>query len=247
IREQISRNACDVMVDERAEAELQLAAQQQRQQEEEAKLSDFWDQVYDEVRKATVPSDLKPLVPPTRVKKAIHYEDEVREDVGEPKYRIGSDAPILIAKAVEFFVREMTLLAAVHMENRKILQRSDVSTAISNTDTYDFLFDIVPQDDKKVHEPRTIGGSIQQLLEQQISSLQQAASAAQGRTMTGQATAEDQASQMEAMLQQQQLAVAALAQHPEMASQMQMLWQQQALLMEGGQVDPQQQALLTLM
>jgi nuclear transcription factor Y, gamma len=64
---------------------------------------------------------------------------------------ISAETPALFAKACELFILELTLRAWENTEEskRKTLQRSDISAAISKTDMYDFLIDIVPREDNK--------------------------------------------------------------------------------------------------
>ena len=64
---------------------------------------------------------------------------------------IGSEAPILFAKACEIFVLELTLRSWIHTEEnkRRTLQKSDIAIAISKSDMFDFLIDIVPRDEYK--------------------------------------------------------------------------------------------------
>jgi len=59
---------------------------------------------------------------------------------------ISAEAPVLFAKACEFFILEMTLRAwnAAEEHKRRTLQRSDIATAISRTEVWDFLLDTVP-------------------------------------------------------------------------------------------------------
>lgn len=59
---------------------------------------------------------------------------------------ISAEAPVLFAKACEFFILEMTLRAwnAAEEHKRRTLQRSDIATAISRTVVWDFLLDTVP-------------------------------------------------------------------------------------------------------
>ena len=68
---------------------------------------------------------------------------------------ISAEAPILFAKAAEFFIREITLRAWIHTERnkRRTLQRSDITLAVADgdTDQFDFLIDIVPRDEIKTH------------------------------------------------------------------------------------------------
>lgn len=64
---------------------------------------------------------------------------------------ISAEAPILFAKACEIFILELTLRAWMHTEEnkRRTLQRNDIAMAITKTDVFDFLIDIVPRDDIK--------------------------------------------------------------------------------------------------
>lgn len=59
---------------------------------------------------------------------------------------ISAEAPVLFAKACEFFIQEMTLRAwnAAEEHKRRTLQRGDIATAISRTEVWDFLLDTVP-------------------------------------------------------------------------------------------------------
>lgn len=59
---------------------------------------------------------------------------------------ISAEAPVLFAKACEFFILEMTLRAwnAAEEHKRRTLQRSDIATAITRTEVWDFLLDTVP-------------------------------------------------------------------------------------------------------
>ena len=60
---------------------------------------------------------------------------------------IAGETPILFSKACELFIIELAYRAWVHTidNNRRTLQRSDISNAISKTDFYDFLIDIVEE------------------------------------------------------------------------------------------------------
>ncbi len=61
-------------------------------------------------------------------------------------------APIVFAKACEIFVLELTLRAWMHTDEckRRTLQRNDVAVAISRSDIFDFLIDIVPREEAKM-------------------------------------------------------------------------------------------------
>lgn len=58
----------------------------------------------------------------------------------------------MFAKACEIFILELTLRAWMHTDEckRRTLQRNDVAVAISRSDTFDFLIDIVPREEAKL-------------------------------------------------------------------------------------------------
>lgn len=62
---------------------------------------------------------------------------------------ISAEAPILFAKACEMFIVEMTHKAYYYAKknSRKTLQRNDIASAITDTEIYDFLLDIMPKDE----------------------------------------------------------------------------------------------------
>jgi histone H3/H4 len=59
---------------------------------------------------------------------------------------ISAEAPVLFAKACEFFILEMTKRAwnVAQEQHRRTLQRSDIAVAIARTHIWDFLLDTVP-------------------------------------------------------------------------------------------------------
>ncbi|KAJ3067516.1 Nuclear transcription factor Y subunit C-4 [Podochytrium sp. JEL0797] len=82
-------------------------------------------------------------LPLARIKKVMKLDEDAATMM------ISSEVPILFAKACEFFILELTLRSWVHTEDnkRRTLQKSDVATALSRQDMYDFLIDIVPRDE----------------------------------------------------------------------------------------------------
>ena len=64
---------------------------------------------------------------------------------------VSGESPILFSKACELFIIELAYRGWIHTieSNRRTLQRNDISQAISNTDFYDFLLDIVHESCKK--------------------------------------------------------------------------------------------------
>jgi len=57
--------------------------------------------------------------------------------------------PIVIQNSCEIFICEITRRAWLHAEEnkRRTLQRSDVASAVSRSDQFDFLIDIVPREE----------------------------------------------------------------------------------------------------
>ena len=80
-------------------------------------------------------------LPLARIKKIMKSDEDVR--------MISAEAPILFAKACEMFIIEMTHKAYYYAKknNRKTLQRNDIAAAITDTEIYDFLLDIMPREE----------------------------------------------------------------------------------------------------
>jgi len=62
---------------------------------------------------------------------------------------ISAEAPALFSKACELFILEITHRTWMHTQasRRRTIQKSDVAVAISKSDMFDFLIDIVPRDE----------------------------------------------------------------------------------------------------
>ncbi|CAM8923993.1 unnamed protein product [Rhodiola kirilowii] len=78
-------------------------------------------------------------LPLARIKKIMKADEDVR--------MISAEAPILFAKACELFILELTIRSWLHAEEnkRRTLQKNDIAAAITRTDIFDFLVDIVPR------------------------------------------------------------------------------------------------------
>lgn len=70
---------------------------------------------------------------------------------------ISAEAPILFAKGCDIFITELTMRAWIHAEEnkRRTLQRSDIASALSKSDMFDFLIDIVPREEAHPHKRAT--------------------------------------------------------------------------------------------
>ena len=69
------------------------------------------------------------------VKRIMKSDEDVR--------MISAEAPVVLARACELFVLELTLRAAKGQENEKVITRADVVAAIKNAATMDFLRGVV--------------------------------------------------------------------------------------------------------
>ncbi|KAF8401647.1 hypothetical protein HHK36_012593 [Tetracentron sinense] len=125
-------------------AQHQLAYQhihQQQQQQLQQQLKSFWANQYQEIEQTT---DFKNhSLPLARIKKIMKADEDVR--------MISAEAPVIFARACEMFILELTLRSWNHTEEnkRRTLQKNDIAAAITRTDIFDFLVDIVPREDLK--------------------------------------------------------------------------------------------------
>ena len=77
----------------------------------------------------------------------MRLDEEVRK-----KRMISAESPVLLAKAAEIFIAELTKIAWIHTEGdknqvktqRRTLQRKDIVLATKDSNHFDFLIDIVP-------------------------------------------------------------------------------------------------------
>ncbi|KAL6535328.1 Nuclear transcription factor Y subunit C-3 [Orobanche minor] len=114
---------------------------QQQQQQLQQQLQSFWSNQYEEIDQAT---DFKNhSLPLARIKKIMKADEDVR--------MISAEAPVIFARACEMFILELTLRSWNHTEEnkRRTLQKNDIAAAITRTDIFDFLVDIVPREDLK--------------------------------------------------------------------------------------------------
>ncbi|XP_031500114.1 nuclear transcription factor Y subunit C-2-like [Nymphaea colorata] len=132
-----------------AASPAQLAAQHQlyqhlhhqQQQQQQQQLQAFW---ANQVRDIEQTTDFKNhSLPLARIKKIMKADEDVR--------MISAEAPVIFAKACEMFILELTLRSWIHTEEnkRRTLQKNDIAAAITRTDIFDFLVDIVPRDELK--------------------------------------------------------------------------------------------------
>ncbi|KAK0595096.1 hypothetical protein LWI29_003562 [Acer saccharum] len=114
---------------------------QQQQQQQQQQLQIFWANQMQEIEQT---NDFKNhSLPLARIKKIMKADEDVR--------MISAEAPVIFAKACEMFILELTLRSWIHTEEnkRRTLQKNDIAAAISRTDVFDFLVDIIPRDELK--------------------------------------------------------------------------------------------------
>jgi len=103
-------------------------------------LPSFWRRQIDAAEQET-PDYRHPPLPLARIKKVMKSDPDVK--------MIAADAPILFCKACEIFIAEITARAFIIADSnkRRTLSRSDISKALSKSDQFDFLIDVVPRED----------------------------------------------------------------------------------------------------
>lgn len=121
----------------------QLSYQQahQFQLQQHQQLQAFWAERILEIEQTT---DFRNhSLPLARIKKIMKADEDVR--------MISAEAPVVFAKACEIFILELTLRSWINTEEnkRRTLQKNDIAAAITRTDIFDFLVDIVPRDELK--------------------------------------------------------------------------------------------------
>ncbi|GAB2213404.1 hypothetical protein Droror1_Dr00021446 [Drosera rotundifolia] len=127
---------------------------QQLLNNQQQQLQLFWNFQRDEIERV---NDFKNhQLPLARIKKIMKADEDVR--------MISAEAPILFAKACELFILELTIRSWLHAEEnkRRTLQKNDIAAAITRTDIFDFLVDIVPRDEIKDDAPglEMVGGMV---------------------------------------------------------------------------------------
>ncbi|KAK7444006.1 Transcriptional activator hap5, variant 2 [Stygiomarasmius scandens] len=102
-------------------------------------LRSFWQRQVDSAEQET-PDYRHPPLPLARIKKVMKNDPDVK--------MISADAPILFCKACEIFIAEITARAFIIADSnkRRTLSRSDITKALSKSDQFDFLIDIVPRE-----------------------------------------------------------------------------------------------------
>lgn len=82
---------------------------------------------------------------------SVHRIMKNDEDVG----MVSFDARMIMAKACEMFITDLTIQAYTHTEkdNRKNLKRKDILKAVSQSHIFDFLIDTFPKNELYPNDP----------------------------------------------------------------------------------------------
>ncbi|KAI5658916.1 hypothetical protein M9H77_27709 [Catharanthus roseus] len=121
--------------------------QEKHEKELRQKLKKFWENQNKESEKnKTKKESKKHSLPLARIKKIMKADEDVK--------MISAEAPVVLAKACEMFILELTLRSWYNTEEnkRRTLQRADITGAIAKTEIFDFLVDVIPKDEVK-NEP----------------------------------------------------------------------------------------------
>ncbi|KAF8164300.1 histone-fold-containing protein [Pholiota molesta] len=115
-------------------------------------LQSFWQRQVDAAEQET-PDYRHPPLPLARIKKVMKSDPDVK--------MIAADAPILFCKACEIFIAEITARAFIVADSnkRRTLSRADISKALSKSDQFDFLIDIVPREEAAFGGSKKVGPS----------------------------------------------------------------------------------------
>jgi nuclear transcription factor Y gamma len=81
------------------------------------------------------------------LEKEINNLENGEAPTQNPRFMIAGEAPILLGKACEMLVKELSIRSWKHTERnrRRTLQKQDVHAAVGESEVYDFLIDIVPR------------------------------------------------------------------------------------------------------
>lgn len=107
----------------------------------ELQVKSFWKDVHLKLNDVRVDDFRLCELPLARIKKIIKLDDNVR--------MISAEVPIIVSKAADFFIQELTMRAWANTTcgKRRTLQRSDICAAAGQNEQFDFLIDILPRDE----------------------------------------------------------------------------------------------------
>ncbi|KAI0978391.1 hypothetical protein GJ496_008976 [Pomphorhynchus laevis] len=119
----------------------------------ESLVKGFWNNVNRKMSNLTTDDFRCCDLPLARIKKIMKLDENVK--------MISAEAPIMLSKAADLFIQELTLRAWHHTINgkRRTLQRSDICTAAAQNEQFDFLIDILPREEGAVDDALLLDNS----------------------------------------------------------------------------------------
>ncbi|KAJ6473112.1 histone-fold-containing protein [Mycena sanguinolenta] len=129
-------------------------------------LRSFWQRQIDAAEQET-PDYRHPPLPLARIKKVMKSDPDVKvRTFFAPPSRLATApaaplAPILFCKACEIFIAEITARAFIIADSnkRRTLSRADIAKALTKSDQFDFLIDIVPREEPFAGAASASGGT----------------------------------------------------------------------------------------
>jgi len=127
----------------KAEAGFDEPSQKQKHERQRQAYIDsmhnFWQKQLDKIKNTDFKNLKQHDLPLARIKKIMRSDEDVK--------MISAEAPVLFAKACELFILDLTMRAWSHADanRRRTLQREDVASAVADSETFDFLLDVVPR------------------------------------------------------------------------------------------------------
>jgi len=102
--------------------------------------------------------------------KAAEEGQPIESEKGGVKFMISGEAPVLMSKACELLIRDLSFRAWRHTERnrRRTLQRQDLHAAVGESEVYDFLIDIVPRVSTSKANPADAAAASAQTMASQI-------------------------------------------------------------------------------
>ncbi|KAM0932983.1 putative transcription factor Hap3/NF-YB family [Dioscorea sansibarensis] len=132
-----------VMIND-VQRELRLQTSDQHLNELERKhLQIFWQHQMREMD--SLPVNKQNQLPVSRIKKVMKLDKSVK--------MVSASAPVVLGKACELFILELTVRSWLRKESmRHTLLKSDIAGAILDTDHFDFLANLVTDDNSQQEE-----------------------------------------------------------------------------------------------
>ncbi|XP_039143254.1 nuclear transcription factor Y subunit C-4-like [Dioscorea cayenensis subsp. rotundata] len=125
-----------VMIND-VQRELRLQTTERLNEHQRKHLQSFWQNQMREID--SLPVSKQNQLPLTKIKKVMKLDKSVK--------MVSASAPVVLGKACEFLIMDMTVRSWLRKEStRNVLLKADLAGAILDTDYFDFLADLVTDD-----------------------------------------------------------------------------------------------------